>query len=412
MKVSEIFGGTKKEVSKEAESRNHQLLVQGGYVDQLMAGVYTYLPLGYRVLKKIENIVRDEMVNAGGQEMLMPALQPAENWKKTGRWDSMDDLFRFKSHYTKKDYALGATHEEVLAPLAKKINGSYKDFPFAVFQIQTKFRDEKRAKSGILRGREFLMKDYYSFHTTEADMDKYYEKMDKVYLKVFKRLGLGPKTFKTFASGGSFAKFSHEYQTITPSGEDIISICDKCKVAINKEIIKELKGQCPLCGNKKLREEKAIEVGNIFKIKDKFTKPFGYQFTGKDGKKENVLMGCYGMGISRVMGAIVELHNDKDGIIWPKEVSPFDVHLVSLDANKEAEKIYQDLSKEGYDVLYDDREGSFGKKLSDADLIGVPLRIVVSDKTLRESSVEIKERSKEKAEIVKIKDLLKSLAKL
>ncbi|PIZ00446.1 prolyl-tRNA synthetase [bacterium (Candidatus Howlettbacteria) CG_4_10_14_0_8_um_filter_40_9] len=412
MKLSKLFGKTTKEISDEAESANHRLLIQGGFVDQLMAGVYTYLPLGYRVLKKVENIVREEMVLAGGQEILMPALQPAENWKQTGRWEMMDDLFRFTSYYTKKEFALGPTHEEVLSPLAKKFNSSYKDFPYAVFQIQTKFRDEKRAKSGILRGREFLMKDYYSFHSDEEDLDKYYEKMEKVYDKVFDRLGIGKETYYTYASGGTFAKYSHEYQTVTSAGEDMIYICDKCKIAINKEIITDLKNACPKCGNKDLREETAIEVGNIFKIKDKFTKPFDYRFISKDGKEKPVLMGCYGLGISRLMGAIVEIYNDDRGILWPKEVAPYDIHLISLNSDEEAEKVYKGLQEEGFDVLYDDRDISAGEKFSNADLIGIPIRLVASKKTLAEKSVEVKERGKEKTDIVKIDRVSKELCDL
>lgn len=409
MKLSNIFGKTKKEVSVDTESVNHRLLVQGGFVDQLMAGVYTYLPLGLKVLQKIENIVRKEMVEAGGQEILMPALQPKENWDRTGRWESMDDLFRFTSHYTKKEFALGPTHEEVLSPLAKKFNSSYKDFPFAIFQIQTKFRDELRAKSGILRGREFLMKDYYSFHTSEEDLDKYYAKMAKVYKKVFESLGLGKKTYYTYASGGSFSKYSHEFQTVTEAGEDTIFICGRCDIAINKEVIKDLKNTCPECGNEDLKEAKAIEVGNIFKIKDKFTKPFDYKFVDKDGEEKSVLMGCYGIGISRVMGAIVETHNDEKGILWPKEVTPYDIYLVSLNANIEAEKIYEKLTKNGFDVLYDDRDLGAGAKFRDADLIGIPIRLVVSAKTLSEKSVGLKERDKNKEDIVKIDSISKKL---
>ncbi len=412
MKQSELFSKTQKEISKETQSLNHQLLVRGGYIDQLAAGIYTYLPLGLKVLKKIENIVRDEMVKAGGQEILMPALQPAENWKETGRWDLMDDLFRFTSFYTKKEFALGPTHEEILSPLAKKIFTSYKDFPFAVFQIQTKFRDEKRAKSGILRGREFLMKDYYSFHVSEEDLDKYYEKMGKVYDRVFDRLGIGKKTYYTYASGGSFSKFSHEYQTVTPAGEDTIYVCDKCSVAINKEIIKELKNVCPKCGNKDLRQEKGIEVGNIFKLKDKFTKPFGYYFIDKDGKEKPVLMGCYGIGISRVLGAIVEVLSDKNGIIWPKEVAPFQVHLLSLNSDRQALDIYKKLTDLGIEVLLDDREESAGVKLNDADLIGISLRVVVSDKNEAKGKVEIKKRASLKPIFVAKNTLVKAIKKM
>lgn len=411
MKFTELFAkpGLGREV-KGAEAVNHKLLVKGAFVDQLMAGVYTYLPLGVKVLKKIEGIVREEMVKAGGQEILMPALHPKENWEKTGRWESMDDLFRFTSHYTKKDFALGPTHEEVLSPLARKFAYSYKDFPFGVFQIQTKFRDEKRAKSGVLRGREFLMKDYYSFHTSEEDLSAYYGKMQKVYTKVLERLGLGSLTYLTYASGGTFSKFSYEYQTVTPAGEDSIFICKKCKVAVNKEIIKELENKCPQCGNKELKEEKAIEVGNIFELKDKFTKPFNVSYVDKDGKEKPVLMGCYGLGITRAMGAIVEVCHDENGIIWPESVAPYDVHLVNLGKTEnEAEKIYKELVEAGKDVLWDDRDVSAGTKLSDTDLIGIPVRVVVSDNTMEKKSVGLKKRTEKEEVLVELKGFIKHL---
>lgn len=411
MKFTELFAkpGLGREV-KGAEAINHKLLVKGAFIDQLMAGAYTYLPLGIKVLKKIENIVRDEMVKAGGQEILMPALHPKEIWEKTGRWENMDDLFRFTSHYSKKEFALGPTHEEVLSPLTRKFAYSYKDFPFAVFQIQTKFRDEKRAKSGILRGREFLMKDYYSFHTTEADLTAYYEKMKAVYSEVLKRIGLDKLTYLTYASGGTFSKFSHEYQTITPAGEDSIFICNKCNIAVNEEIMEELDKKCPQCGNKELKKEKAIEVGNIFELKDKFTKPFNVFFVDNDGKEKPVLMGCYGIGITRAMGAIVEICHDDKGIVWPDTVAPYRIHLVNLGKTEEqTEKIYNELIKAGKEVIWDDRDVTAGTKLADADLIGIPLRIVVSDKTLEKESVELKERSKKETELVRLDGLIKSL---
>jgi len=408
MKLSEIFSKPTKSEIKGLESINHRLLVKAGFVDQLMAGVFTYLPLGLRVLRKVENIVREEMEKAGGQEILMPALHPKENWETTGRWGSMDVLYRFQSYYSKKELALGPTHEEVLAPLAKKFTKSYKDFPFAVFQIQTKFRDEKRAKSGILRGREFLMKDYYSFHTTEEDLDKYYLKMQKVYENVFKKVGISKKTYLTYAPGGTFSKFSHEYQTITSAGEDTIYICDNCNIAINKEIIEVLNKKCPECGGKTLQEQKAIEVGNIFKLKDKFTKPFSYNFIDKDGTEKPVLMGCYGIGISRLVGAIVENYNDERGILWPNEVSPFQIHLVGLDKEtfEESNEIYQELIEKGFEVLWDDRDESAGVKLADSDLIGIPMRVLVSKKTVEKNSVEIKMRDEKEAKLVKTKELV------
>lgn len=408
MKVSKLFTKTTRNISKEAESRNHELLVRGGYVDQLMAGAYTYLPLGLTVLKKIENIIREEMVSIGGQEILMPALQPAENWKKTGRWETVDDLYRFTSYYTKTELALAGTHEEVVSPLAKKFVFSYKDLPKYVFQIQTKFRDEKRAKSGILRGREFLMKDLYSLHTTQEDLDNFYEKAIKSYFKIFKRLGLQDKTYLTFASGGTFSKFSHEFQTVSDVGEDTIYLCEKCRVAVNQEIIAEQK-ECPKCKNKDFKKLKAIETGNIFQLGTKFSEPFNLKYLDKDGKEKLVIMGCFGMGPSRIMGTIVEVLSDDKGIVWPKEVTPYQVHLINLEENEKAEKLYENLKKDGIDVLWDDRVESAGVKFADADLLGIPIRVVVSSKSTKAGGYEFKFRNQDKTEIVNEKELIKKI---
>lgn len=415
---SKLFYKTTKEVSREEKSINSQLLIKAGFIDKLMAGVYTFLPLGFRVYQKIENIIREEMNAIGGQEILMPALHPKEPWQKTERWKTVPEMFKTKSQ-TGGEYGLGWTHEEIVTPLAKKIFSSYKNFPFAVYQIQTKFRDELRAKSGLLRCREFAMKDLYSFHTDEKDLDKYYEKVKKAYFKIFSRVGLGTRTYLTFASGGAFSKYSHEFQTITSAGEDVIYLCDKCKIAINKEIIEESQWSCVKCGNKNLKEEKAIEVGNIFKLKDRFTKAFDYNFIDKEGKEKRVMMGCYGIGLGRVMGAIVEVYHDKDGIIWPKEVAPYDLHLVAIFGketalNQKIEKvtrdIYTSLQKEGFDILYDDRkEVSAGIKLKESDLIGIPVRLIISEKTIAKDSVEIKRRDKKEMKLMKINQIVKWL---
>ena len=411
MLQSKLFYKTIKEKSADTESVSADLLVRAGFVDQLMAGVYSFLPLGFRVLKNIENIIRKNMQEAGGQEILMPVLQPKENWLKTGRWDTLDVLFKIKSSGD-KEYALGPTHEEIVSPLAKKNIFSYRDLPFAIFQIQTKFRDELRAKSGILRTREFLMKDLYSFHTSQEDLDEYYEKMIKVYFKVFKELGIGKETYLTYASGGSFSKYSHEFQMVTEAGEDIIYVCNKCKTAINREIKAETP-VCPKCSSDSFVEKKAVEVGNIFKLGTKFSLPFDLKFKDKDGTEKPVIMGCYGIGLSRAMGAIVELNHDDRGIVWPKEVSPFLVHIIELKSEVKkvkatAQKIYQDLQKLGVKVIYDDRaDKSAGEKFAEADLIGIPYRVIVSEKTVAKNSVEVKERDKKEAKIIKIKQLIK-----
>ena len=408
MKQSKLFGQTTKEIPKDEMSINAQLLIRGGFVDKSMAGVYTYLPLGKRVLTKIENIIREEMDAIGGQEILMPALQNKKDWQTTGRWD-VDVMMKVKTFFD-KEYGLGWTHEEVVTPLAKKYIKSYKDFPFSVYQIQTKFRSEKRAKSGILRGREFSMKDLYSFHTSEKDLDKFYDIAKEAYFKIFDKVNIKNKTYLTYASGGDFSKYSHEFQTLTSAGEDIIYICDKCNVAVNKEIIDEVKNCCPKCGNKNLKEEKAIETGNIFKLKTKFTEAFNFKFLDENSKENLVLMGCYGMGSSRLLGTIVELFNDQDGIIWPKSVAPYQVHLVHLgnktEVIKEAEKIYSTLQKEKIEVLYDDRDESAGVKFKDSDLIGIPMRIVVSEKTMAKNSVEIKRRREDGFELIESNKLV------
>lgn len=405
MKQSQLFTKTQKNVPKDETSLNAQLLIRGGFVDKLMAGVYTILPLGLRVMKKIENIIREEMNAIGGQEIFMPSLQPKENWEITGRWITMDDLYKVKD-LSDREFALGSTHEEVIVPLAKKYLNSYKDLPFSAYQFQNKFRMELRAKSGILRGREFIMKDLYSFHLDEKDLDEYYEKAAKAYSNIFDRVGIGEKTYKTFASGASFSKYSHEYQTITPAGEDTIYICEECKLAVNKEIIEDVENECPECKKKLSKTEKSVEVGNIFKNKDKYTKAFDLTVKGEDGKDIMLITGCYGIGLQRVMGTIVEVCNDEKGIIWPESVAPFKVHLISLGKNEETEKIYADLEKSDVGVLFDDREDtSAGAKFADADLIGIPWRVVVSEKSLASGGVEVKKRSEKESEIVKIEEI-------
>jgi len=408
MLYSQFFTKTERQAPSDEVSINAKLLIQAGYVDKLMAGVYSLLPLGLRVYKKIEQIIREEMDAIGGQELVMPSLQPKENWEKTGRWTAMDDLYQLK--VDDKEYAIGPTHEEVIAPIAKRYISSYKDLPKYAYQFQTKFRNEKRAKSGVMRGREFSMKDLYSFHADQADLDNFYEKAIVAYKNVFKRCGIGNLTYLTYASGGTFSKYSHEFPTLTRAGEDLIYICEQCKVAINKEILDDLKSKCPVCGGNILREEKAVEVGNIFKLGTKYTEPFDLFYTDKDGNKKLVIMGCYGIGLTRLMGAVVEVSSDDKGIIWPEAVAPFKVNLISLNKDAEAEKIYKDLRSAGIEVLYDDRsEVSAGEKFADSDLIGCPWRVVVSGKTLAENAVEVKQRSKEKCEIIKINDLIKTL---
>lgn len=407
MKQSQLFTKTIKEPPKDETSYNAQMLIRAGFVDKVAAGVYSFLPLGLKVLNKVQEIVRKEMEALGGQELLLPSLSPKDSWQATGRWESLDILFKLGAA-DKKEYALNPTHEEVIAPLAKKFVLSYKDLPFSAFQIQTKFRNEKRAKAGLMRGREFLMKDLYSFHSSQEDLDVFYEKALISYRNIFNDLGLGEKTYLTYASGGSFSKYSHEFQTLSQSGEDLIHICDKCKIAINKEIVDEMDA-CPACQNKDLRAERAIEVANIFKLGTNYSSPFSLSFKDNVGDNKDVIMGCYGIGISRIVGTIVEENNDDRGIIWPESVAPFKLHLLSLSQNEEAEKIYNDLKLAGIEVLYDDRDLSAGEKFADSDLIGCPYRLVVSAKTMKESKVELKLRKEKESKLVSLDEVIKIL---
>src|SRR3989344_4707779 len=308
MKQSKLFSKTLRQPPKEAETINHKLLTQAGFVSQLMAGVYTYLPLGLRVLRNIEKVVREEMDALGGQEVLMPILHPSEIWKTTGGWDKIDVLFKIKSR-TGKDYALGQSEEEVVSPLVLSRINTYKDLPLSVYQIHWKYRDELRAKSGILRGREFFMKDMYSFHENQDDFLEFYEVVKKAYLKIYKRLGLTAKV--TEASGGSFSeKISYEFMVLTDAGEDDILYCPECDFCVNTEIAKDkMGGNCPKCGKGKLAKATASEVGNVFDLGQKYGENFDLGFLGRDGKKQFPVMGCYGLGISRVMGVIVETFN-------------------------------------------------------------------------------------------------------
>jgi len=404
MKMSQTLFKTLREAPRDTDTVNHRLLVQAGYVRQVMAGVYTYLPLGLRVLNKISQIVREEMDVIGGQEVLMPLLHPAANWKLTGGWDGIDVLFKVKSR-TDKEFALAQSHEETVTPLAREFIHSHKDLPLAIYHIQWKFRDELRSKSGILRGREFLMKDMYSWHVDQSDFEKYYQQVKEAYLKVFTRLGLITKV--TEASGGSFSdKVSYEFEVLTDAGEASILYCDACEFCVNVDdftTYKEGNG-CPKCAEGRLRQAMAAEVGNVFDLGQKYTKAFDLTVLTKDGQKIYPVMGCYGIGISRTMGVLVEKFHDDKGIIWPESVSPFQANLVGL---KNANSVYDQLVKTNLDVLYDDTDRSAGEKFADADLIGIPVRLVVSDKT--GDKIEWKKRDEDKTELVGVDEVIKRL---
>lgn len=420
MRLSALFTKTAKESVADASSLNADLLVRAGYVSKTMAGVYSFLPLGLRTLRNIERIVREEMDGIGGQELLLSALAPKEAWSVTGRWDTVDVLFKLDGA-NDSEYALNPTHEEIVTPMAKAFIKSYRDLPFAAYQIQTKFRNELRAKSGIMRGREFLMKDLYSFHADQADLDRYYEIAQGAYDRVFQRLGVADKTYLTYASGGTFSQYSHEYQVVLPSGEDTIYVSVEAekkgkRIAINREIYETGTTTCPVTGGTEFREERASEAGNIFKLGSKFSEPVELFFTDASAAKKPVIMGCYGIGISRLMGILAEAWSDKKGLVWSPAVAPYRVHLVTLareegePAYAEAVKLMETLEKAGVSVLFDDRfDVSAGVKFADAELIGIPTRVVVSKKSMENGGVEVTDRRTGESSMIKAADVLKAL---
>lgn len=408
MKRSQMFVKTSKNAPSDEVSKNAQLLTRAGYVYKEMAGVYAYLPLGLRVLENIKQVIREEMNAIGGEEVSLTALQNPEVWQKTDRWnDDVLDVWFKTTLANGSTLGLAPTHEEPLTQLMKSYISSYKDVPQYVYQFQTKFRNELRAKSGIMRGREFLMKDLYSFNRSEADQQKFYEQAIEAYHKVFERLGLGDITYKTFASGGSFSKYSHEFQTVCDAGEDIIYIDDESKIAINEEVLNDEVLADLKLKRDKLREAKAAEVGNIFTLGTKFSDALGLNYTDEDGAVKPVFMGSYGIGPTRVMGVIVEKLSDERGIVWPEDIAPAKVYLIGI--GTDAEPLYKELTDKGVEVLWDDRDARPGEKFVDADLMGIPYRVVVSEK-LAEDEVEIKSRTSDKTEIINKTDLIKKIA--
>jgi len=410
MYQSKIFTKTRKEAPKDEVSKNAQLLIKAGFINKEMAGVYSFLPLGLKVLNKVNDVIRDEMDKLGGQEIFLSSLQEKETWEKTNRWsdDVIDIWFKTKLK-NETELGLAITHEEPLTKLMKNHIRSYKDLPAYPYQIQTKFRNETRAKSGIMRCREFLMKDMYSFSKDIPEHEAFYEKAKVAYKNIFERVGLGEVTYITFASGGSFSKYSHEFQTISSAGEDLIYVCDKCKIAVNSEIIKD-QNKCPECGNTKLKEEKAIEVGNIFSLGTKFSDALDLTYPDVKGDKQKVIMGSYGIGPGRLLGTVVETLSDDKGLIWPVEIAPFKTHIIEIGDGSEVKKssleLYKELQKAGIEVLCDDREARPGEKFGDSDLFGMPLRIVVSEKTIASGEYEVKERVSGKIIMIKKDELL------
>lgn len=411
MRQSQLFTKTFRESPKDEPSINAQLLVRAGYVDKLAAGIYSYLPLGLKVLDSIKGIVREEMRGVGGQEILMPALHPKEPWATTGRWTDPGPAVMFQlTGRSQAEFGLGWTHEEIVTPLAKRFISSYRDLPFAVFQIQDKFRNEPRAKSGLLRGREFSMKDLYSFHRDRADLEAYYAKVSEAYSRIFTRCGVD--AVLTEASGGAFSKYSHEFQVLTEHGEDIIYHCSTCGYAQNKEIFEGKAGSaCAKCKTGAMQEQKAIEVGNIFMLGTRFSAAFDLTYLDERGESKPVEMGCYGIGPSRVLGTVVEVHHDSAGIIWPKNIAPYVVHLLVLGKEAEviarAQRLYEQLQQAGVSALFDDRPAvNAGEKFATADLLGMPLRAVVSART--GDQIELRERASKATSLVKLEALVKA----
>lgn len=394
MLQSKLFPKTKQEAPKDAESVNHKLLVRAGFIDQLMAGSWTLLPLGWRVIQKLQVIIREEMNAVGGQELLMPLLHPKSIWNESGRWESAKEVMYQFADIHEKEFALSFTHEEIVMDLLRKHVNSYKDFPISVYHFSTKFRNELRAKSGILRGREFLMKDLYSAHTTEEDLMRYYDEVKEAYKKVFTRLNFNFKVAK--ASGGVFTdKFTHEFQVLSEAGEDTIYWKEGDEEAINEEVLE---------GNKEdYQSAKAIEVGNIFPLGTRYAEKMGMLFTDQDGSKKPVWFGSYGIGLTRLLGVLAEVNHDDKGLMWPKNVAPFAVHLIELksdnsEVHERAEKLYKSLLSQNIEVLWDDRDAKAGDKFAASDLIGIPVRLVVSEKT--GDKIEYKERSSQDTELI------------
>ncbi len=421
MRQSKLFTKTRKEMPADETSKNAELLIRGGFIHKEMAGVYSYLPLGLKVLKKIENIIREEMDKIGGTEMRTSVLQNKEIWEKSNRWDDavVDNWFKTKLK-NGGEVGLSFTNEEAYSDILKQYVNSYKDLPLYPYDFKNIFRNETRSKSGILRGREFYWKALYSFSKDEREHEMFYEKAKEAYKSIFGRVGIGHLTYMTFASGGSFSKFSHEFQTLTGAGEDTIYIDENKAIAVNKEVYTDEVLESLQLKKENLVEKRAVEVGNIFSLGTKFSAPFDLKYKNEKGEEKLIIMGSYGIGLGRLMGTVVEVLADDKGIVWPQSIAPFAVHLLALGDDetvlKEADKIYESLLKAGVEVLFDDRIGlSAGEKFSDADLLGMPWRAVVSVRSLKDlpaqigKGIELKKRTEEKGKIVSEDELIKIL---
>lgn len=413
MRRSELFTKTSKSAPADEVAKNAQLLIKAGYVYKEMAGAYAYLPLGLRVVEKIKQIVREEMNAIHSNELIMTSLQRQEIWEKTGRWDekTVDVWFKTQLQDGTK-VGLGWSHEEPIVEMLKAYIHSYKDLPISLYQFQTKMRNELRAKSGIMRGREFVMKDMYSFHASAEDLEAYYNETIEAYKRVYNRLGIGDSTYVTFASGGAFTKFSHEFQTICDAGEDVIYLHRGKNIAVNEEVIDDAVKELGITRDE-LEKVKTAEVGNIFNFGTQKTDEMDLYFTNSNGEEQSLYIGSYGIGITRVMGVLAEKMSDDKGLVWPEDVAPFKVYLARLSTDEAvvriADELYDQLSKSGIEVLYDDRDARAGEMFADADLLGIPNRIVISAKTVEAGKHELKSRLSEKTEVMSAEELVKKL---
>jgi len=395
MRVSKLFTKTLRDAPADEVSKNAQLLIRAGFVYKEMAGAYAYLPLGIRVVEKIKQIVREEMDAIDSNELIMTSLQRKDVWDKTGRWDDkvVDIWFKTKLQ-DETEVGLGWSHEEPIVEMMKQYIHSYKDLPISLYQFQTKMRNELRAKSGIMRGREFIMKDMYSFHTSAEDLERYYNETIEAYKRVYDRLGIGKDTYVTFASGGAFTKFSHEFQTVCDAGEDVIYLHREKNIAVNEEVIDDAVKELGI-DKSELEQVKTAETGNIFNFGTQKTDEMGLHFTGEDGKQQSLYIGSYGIGITRALGVIAEKMSDDKGLVWPESIAPYKVYLVSIGENgqKAADSLYDELMGAGVEVLYDDRDERPGAKFADAELMGIPYRLTVSDRGVEAGKYELTTRA-------------------
>ncbi len=416
MRLTQLFTKTRKDAPSDEQSKNAQLLIKAGFMHKEMAGVYAYMPLGLKVIENIKTIIREEMDAIGGQEVQMTTLQPKDIWEKTDRWDDKKVDNWFKTKLTNgTELGVGLTHEEPIVDALGDYITSYKDLPVSIYQIGPKFRNELRAKSGILRGREFLMKDMYTFARSQKEHERLYEEVAVAYDKIYKRLGIGDITYRTYADGGYFTeRFSDEYQTLSDVGEDTIYLDAAKKIAINEEIMTD--ENLKKLGLKKedLVKKRSVEVGNIFPLESKYTDALNVYFTDENGQQQSIIAGSYGIGVSRVMGTIVELMSDEKGLVWPENIAPYKVYLARLSENGDvvrvADDIYEKLESSGVSVLYDDRDERAGQKFADADLLGIPYRLVISDKTVESGKHELKKRTENEPILLSAEEVFKNFA--